>query len=211
MKEHGFLFCGDMVRALASTHAPKTMTRRLLTRPRSLVDGHAATAAVWARLEFSCSWVDPGPSPAGNPGPYLKVPTVDGDTTHRVYPRVQVGDVIWVKETYCDRYFDDWSSAYRADYNKDAVGNVVPEPRWSPSMFMPRRLARTLLDVLAVRPERLQDISERDACAEGIGNPVTRDCKVPKFARLWDELNYKKAPWVSNPLVWAYTFQPRAA
>jgi hypothetical protein len=210
VKEHGFLFCGDMVRALASTHAPKTMTRRLLTRTNSLVDGHAATATMWSRLDFAGSWVDQGPSPAGNPGPYLKASA--GDSTHRIYPRVQAGDVIYVKETW----LECGEGSGRYDYRADTLDGPA---RWSSSLFMPRRACRTLLDVVAVRPERLQDISEADACAEGVErhapasgdqNGLTGAARY-NFERLWDRLNYAKAPFVSNPLLWVYSFKRRAA
>lgn len=45
---------------------------------------------MWRQLRWNEAWIDMGPSPAGNPGPYWKVPrTADGDeTVHRLYPKV---------------------------------------------------------------------------------------------------------------------------
>lgn len=57
-----------------------------VSRFNSLVDGRKVGWREWASLDLDKAWVDPGPSPAGNPGPYLKVPGPD-DATHRVYPR----------------------------------------------------------------------------------------------------------------------------
>jgi hypothetical protein len=84
--------------------------------------------------------------------------------------------------------------------------------------FMPKWAARTWLDITDVRVERLQDISEEDAIAEGslpwIGNKARGHGKylsdkwaIECFARLWESINAKKHPWSSNPYVWAITFK----
>lgn len=80
-----------------------------------------------------------------------------------------------------------------------------------PSMFMPRWASRIDLEVTEVRCQRLQDITEEDAKAEGAyaapsevtGNhPLARVC----FERLWDSIN-GEGSWESNPWVFAYTFR----
>lgn len=74
--------------------------REAVTRESSLIDGwSAAQVAFWADLDFARAWVDNGPSPAGNPGPYLKAPRPAEGTIHRIYPRSgwQVGDVVRVQ------------------------------------------------------------------------------------------------------------------
>jgi hypothetical protein len=116
--------------------------------------------------------------------------------------RWRPGDRLWVRETWREGSVPMGGSIfYRAD-EPEHVG-----AGWKPSIYMPRWACRLKLDVVATRIERLQDISERDACAEGMGSPLTRDCKVPKFKELWDKLNSKRAPWASNPLVFVVTFQ----
>lgn len=57
-----------------------------MKRDRHLLNGQRAPFDFWYALEFDRRWADPGPSPAGNPGPYWKVPHPNG-TVHRVYCR----------------------------------------------------------------------------------------------------------------------------
>ncbi len=56
-----------------------------------LLDGYSCPEARWRRLDWSRAWVDMGPSPAGNPGPYWHVPLRaenGSETVHRLYPKV---------------------------------------------------------------------------------------------------------------------------
>lgn len=75
-----------------------------------------------------------------------------------------------------------------------------------PPIHMPRWASRITLGVMSVRAQRLQDISERDCCAEGCGSPITRDCKKPKFRDLWESIN-GAGSWDVNPWVWAVEFE----
>ena len=63
-----------------------------LTHQDWLIDGCPCKAADWARLDWSRAWVDLGPSPAGNPGPYWHVPAYykedDDERVHRLYPKL---------------------------------------------------------------------------------------------------------------------------
>jgi hypothetical protein len=100
-----------------------------------------------------------------------------------------------------------------------------PNP-WKPSIHLPKYCSRIILQVTDVRAERLQDISEADAVAEGIEpcGPPFNDVKkwgwrfkdyignsaclpVASFRTLWDSINAKKCPWDSNPWVWVYSFK----
>jgi len=77
------------------------------------------------------------------------------------YARYQVGDRLWVRETFYDGDMQG-NMIYRADGKYDCDGV------WKPSIHMPRHAARLFLEVKEVRVERLQDISPHDACCEGV-------------------------------------------
>ena len=83
-------------------------------------------------------------------------------------------------------------------------------PRWRPSIHMPRSASRLTLTVTEVRVQRLQDISEEDARAEGIEGeflpwPQGYWTYRPYFAELWNSLHGPDA-WDANPWVVALSF-----
>jgi hypothetical protein len=92
----------------------------------------------------------------------------------------------------------------------------TPIGRWgkrSP-LFMPRWASRLLLEVMAVRVERLQDMTAADLLAEGIPreydeNPIQAwRNRWRAFKQHWDILNAKRGfSWDSNPLVWVVVFR----
>ena len=225
MTTQPILFSAPMVRALLA--GAKFQTRRLLTARTLLVDGAPTSPTTFASLDWDGRiHVDPGPSPAGNPGPYLHVRRLGsegGEIISRVYPRVQVGDVLWVKETFAPRYFDDGRPGYRADFDTVKLQGLVPEPKWRSSIFMRRADSRISLDVTRVRVERLCDITEEDARAEGIdpekplpasinGKPglvhaFGPDAARRLFAALWDSINGDRGAWASNPWVLVFDFR----
>ena len=123
-----------------------------------------------------------------------------------------VGDVLWVREAFsevndCVRY------AYRADEPEVLWGDT----KWKPAIHMPRNAARIFLWVVSIRAERLQDISEEDAKAEGAnlrdGKNVgfeekMRRSEIERFADLWDGLNAdRRLGWEVNPWVWVVEFE----
>lgn len=178
MTDRPVLFSAAMIRALLA--GTKTQTRRLLTSGNTYFNGRPWTkdlkAASW---DWDRAWVDQGPSPAGNPGPYLKLPYVgDGElagTVHRIYPKVQPSDRLWVREAWRAHWEEDeipprrLMQGDRVHYEAD--GPPTKGSRFGklrPSMFMPRWASRLTLIVTGVKVERLQDISEKDAIAEGV-------------------------------------------
>lgn len=146
------------------------------------------------------------------------------------------GDRLWVRETWCDFGTKDRGPfGFRAD-SLDGVSRLRCDAPWRPSIHMPRRASRLTLLVEAVRVQRLQDISEEDAIAEGCGDSgqlhYLAACKAFErhhglkhgetatkvgetdpysarwfFARLWAHL-YGPGAWTTNPWVMAATFRP---
>jgi hypothetical protein len=216
--EYPMLFSAAMVRAILA--GAKTQTRRCIMPRNSLVNGSGACMradpeilSAWPNLDFGQAWIDAGPSPAGNPGPYLKAPGPD-DSAHRVYSRIQPGDELWVRETWCAPdpgnvvYRADMSDAARAEEKaiRRVVSGCVP---WRPSIFMPRWASRITLKITSVRAERLQDISALAVRAEGVESQRDITSYVPLFHELWDSINGKRAgcSWADNPWVWVLSFK----
>lgn len=234
MKEHALLFNCPM--ALATLNGSKTQTRRIITAHNSCIDGQGISNKRWQEMAFDMTKarLDNGPSPAGNAGPYLKAPSASEGTTHRLYPRIQVGDLIWGRETTKEDVAGSESLAvYAAD---DAP--VYQLSRWAnwdysrpvrPSIHMPRWAARILLEVVSIRAERLRDISQHDARKEGLfiedydwrsseyylphiayrSHPHAKyRYSDPRqaFAELWDTIN-GELPWETNPWVWVIEFK----
>ncbi len=125
-------------------------------------------------------------------------------------PYGQVGDHLWVRETFS---IDDYSG----DGVYSGRGNVVfyratdhkscGQP-WRPSIFMPRFASRITLIITDIRTERLQDITHKDALAEGVSYDVSKEGGSPieRYKTLWDSINGKNHPWDSNPWVWVIKF-----
>jgi hypothetical protein len=174
ISEHGTLFKAPLVRAILD--GTKWQTRRLVTPWTSLLNGAHCSHPTWQRLDFNNAFVDRGPSPAGNPGPYLQVAEPSTGARHRVYPRVMVGDRLWVRETWDvpEGSDDPREVVYRADFTESdereaaKVARLAPglARRWRPSLHMPRWASRLTLDVTRVRVEPLQEITEAES-AEG--------------------------------------------
>nr|WP_206532953.1 hypothetical protein [Burkholderia cenocepacia] len=150
------------------------------------------------------------------------------------------GDRLWVRETHIaygrwetrfseKKGRDEWhfidmtletGREYRFDgaVSNAARGGVLPAWWRRPSIFMPRAAARTLLEVTGVRVERLQNISEPDARAEGVtiedhhirgySAGAFRPPSIRSFHDLWDSLNAARGHgWDVNPWVWVVEFR----
>jgi hypothetical protein len=129
------------------------------------------------------------------------------------------GDRLWVREAI-DKTSEPGDVFYRADYEA-AHGDSGKGLGWRPSIHMPRRASRLTLTVTDVRVQRLHDISEADAVAEGVESGMTShglmwkayghepNCWVDSarlsYIRLWDSLQGTGA-WDANPWVVALTF-----
>ena len=96
-----------------------------------------------------------------------------GDTGKKILPKFWQGDIMWVRETWQITDFlhpsdENYGYIYKASHNGREWEANVEEWKWRPSIFMPKDACRLFIEVSNVRIERLTDISEEDALAEGI-------------------------------------------
>lgn len=185
MKERPILFSAPMVRAILEGR--KTMTRRVI-KPQPEI------------REISGLTVYPVD---------VYKPTYSLSQILNKCPYGQPGDNLWVRETFnadwCDHVI------YRADGGSAVAAGYAEEPKWKPSIFMPRCASRINLEITNVRVERLNDISEEDARAEGAElscGEMRQDYPNYKrtFKRLWESINGTGA-WEANPFVWVIEFK----
>lgn len=116
-------------------------------------------------------------------------------------------DRLWVRETFADTGTGyTWRATYCQGRNEAM--------RWKPSIHMPRAASRILLEVVSVRVERLQDVSEADAAAEGWSRrpevsddpQVHADAARDWYMDLWEQIN-GAGSWDANPWVWVIEFK----
>jgi len=153
MKEYPIFFNDEMVRAILDGR--KTQTRRPIKLPKKrdsfvLLD---YGDGLWPYQS------DDGESPVCN----------DGNEHPYNSPYGYAGDRLWVRECFAD---DMGGAAKRLGdhlcYRADPLHPVFADGGWTPSIHMPRWASRLTLENTNVRVERLQDISEEDAIAEGL-------------------------------------------
>jgi len=210
MAKKPILFSGEMVNAILDGR--KVMTRRAV-KPQP-PEGFR----LWGRcIDDHASWTD------------HPLQGEKGDIFRATCPYGKPGDTLWVRETFMIERFpsapDKPLVHYRAD--NTAAGSAWTAARmWKPSIFMPRWAGRINLRIADVRAERLQEISETDAVAEGLTSWTNE--KQPDithygiaivdevwstdprlvFQRLWDSINAKRGcGWDANPWVWVVSFE----
>ena len=191
MKFIPILFSTPMVQAILDGR--KTMTRRTIKFPKGWVAEDNAWD--WAALrEYYPKWG---------------------------CPYGQIGDVLWVRETF--RGIEQDFGSPRYEYKATEKINLID--KWKPSLFMPKSACRIFLEITNVRVERLQDISEEDSMAEGVidyedgtfknyfkqkgfKDEDGVECLSAKasFLSLWCSINGIDS-WESNPFVWVVEFK----
>ncbi len=217
--EKPILFSGPMVRAILEGR--KTMTRRIIkgeTRERTILASELQESYEIEGLLF------------GEPGHWI--------VTEKPI-RYSPGMRLWVRETFRGAAgYDDLPPSKWG--NKPIWFEADGEPDWKlwwflstkarPGIHLPRERARLLLDVTAVKVERLQDISSEDAKAEGIrefpclgphrgpaatfwthGNGKSDEgasiSDIGAFRNLWESIN-GPGSWEANPWIVAVSFTP---
>jgi len=124
----------------------------------------------------------------------------------------QVGDILYVRETWCQDDITPEDIYYKANYSERESKELFKDLglNWRPSIHMPRFAARIFLKVTDVRVERIQDITEDEAKAEGV-RPDARELFTEKqlgytkgFRYIWDKLY---GNWDENVWVWVIEFK----
>jgi len=113
-----------------------------------------------------------------------------------------VGDTIWVRETWLKA---DDGYHYKSDETR--VSKEIRELygyKWKPSIHMSRVAARTFLKVSGIKAERLHDITENGAKAEGFNDVLPVFTAKELFQAEWNSI-YKN--WNENPWVWVIEFE----
>jgi len=196
MKERPIIFSAQMVRAILEGR--KSQTRRIVKpQPDKLpIRIQEAGHAIWHEGKFHFR---------KNDGTLI-------GAWEKKCPYGQPGTRLWVRETFWKNIHD---------------GSIItesPDPKYKiwwekkPSIHMPRSASRILLEVLDVRVERLHEISEQDAIAEGVeqwpdGNWKAYGKYAGKYSdarnsfwSLWNSINGENAD-IANPWVWVITFR----
>ncbi|WCM21435.1 hypothetical protein NDK50_08285 [Paraburkholderia bryophila] len=214
MKERPILMNGAMVRATLRDEASKTQTRRI-------VKGMAL------------DWLQPGmfsPEYVASPGSILSPYGFAGDRlyvreTFFAYGRWETrhnekkGRDEWHfvdMTTECDRAYQYAADNPDVPVTTSRNGGVTPAWWKRPAIHMPRAASRITLEVTGVRVERLQEISEADARAEGVTIEErhmngycageTRPPSIRAFRELWESINGADS-WDANPWVWVVEFR----
>ncbi len=203
MKEHPILMSGSMVRAILEDR--KTHTRRVVRWPSHIADKGAQPTSIPYQGQ---GYQDTRPPSVSDVWAYCHCP-------------YRQGGRLWLRETWRYDDFDSANVIYRADIPQDALDQARGIIKWRPSIYMPRWASRIMLEVTEIRVERVQEITEEDALAEGcrstarmiyegMGGPVDYEGKfaVDAFAELWDGLNENRGyGWEANPWTWVIGFK----
>lgn len=202
MRERPILFSSPMIRALLDGR--KTKTRRAV-KPQPEVSPEGNLCGAWLSR------------PLGG----LLLPQIGDIVMHCPYGKP--GDQLWVREAFSGPHCMDagdgckavppskWGYCSRIWYWADGNPTEGDWTRPRPSIHMPRWASRILLEIVAVRVERLQDISETDAEAEGIQEIVDAGVDhdgTPRgaYRALWEQIN-GAGSWAANPWVWVVEFK----
>jgi hypothetical protein len=173
---------------------------------RAILEGRKTQTRRVIKGRIALKWLEPG----------MFLPSYVADPGNDLCPYGVPGDTLWVRETLTTSPL--WDGELRAIYAADGAWawDLYNPCLWPwkrptlPSIHMPRGLCRINLAVTSVRVQRVQDISEEDAIAEGVADLgiyaaySVRD----KFQAVWNDINAKRGySWESNPWVWAVTFE----
>lgn len=198
MTEHPIIFSGEMVRAILEGR--KTQTRRTI-RLRKLFGEEKRNP------DDVCNVSDFSKAPPSIYSEYGFYFDLGDDIVIYQCPYGNIGDHLWVREKFSisgNGYF----------YATDVDGMV--KVAWSSPIHMPRQASRITLEIVNVRVEQLQQITDDDAIAEGVDLSINIGTQKKmgkawakvRFEQGWNRLNAKRGfSWASNPWVWVIEFK----
>jgi hypothetical protein len=210
IKERPILFTGPMVRALLA--GIKTQTRRMV---KPSVKGCTVGAISSGNVVEPVNVDEDG-------GPWDAIRCPYGASGDRLWVREKFRE-IWIEPDMHKIHLHYAADGHDAiplhdgdgfqEWNKDGSEKFIP---WRPSIHMPRKLSRIDLEITDVRVQRLQEISQDDAVAEGCddisdmkplpGRVFYAGGPRDAYRVLWEEIN-GKGTWDANPWVWALSFK----
>lgn len=171
-------------------------------------------------VHLDVPWIHPEDEAAGR--------TWENDQVlYRVRPRIEVGDLLWVRETHMILEGLPGSPWPDLPHRSASGGRIVhyregfdrsPPYRWRPSIHMPKWAARLWLRVTDVRAQRLHDISEDDILSEGVTVSLVSEWTGVPWSDIpdlhtawqlgWDHINAARGfGWDTNTWTWAFTFE----
>jgi hypothetical protein len=210
MTERPILFSAEMVRAILDGR--KTQTRRVM-KVQPWPDATIEVGPYHPHRIDRHGESQPGPVTFGAIWDHQDI--VNGGDAGLPCPYGKPGDYLWVRETWAP--LADCvvlnCAYYRLDHEEARSSGSRVDVKWRPSIYMPRWASRITLRITDIRVERLQDISEEDAKAEGVkpldyaAHHVAAGCGARiAFEQIWTTINGPGA-WEANPWVWVISFE----
>ncbi len=200
MKARPIIFSAESVRAILDGR--KTQTRRVMLPQPSQEFAPSQCEDYEPIVTNRKGEEEPG-------SPIFGCYDANGEDEGYKCPFGRPGDQLWVRETWAN-----YGALYfRADGQPGRdERELYPAWTWRSPIHMPRVFSRLTLEIVRVRVERLQEISEPDAMDEGLWDGFTytgpKGYCQRKYMELWDKLNAKRGyPWSSNPFVWVIEFR----
>lgn len=186
-------FNDEMVRAILRNN--KSVTRRKVKpQPPKEADG------IYERMD--------------NGNFQMKVSPYESIYDYEIVPKYQVGDYLYVQETWSE---DKHNYLYRADFSDEDLEKLKNIMWWVSLKLIPRKAARIFLRVTDMRVERLQDITDEDLIREGeviyihVDGSFNREATRTSYLGTWNSTVKKsdldKYGWDANPWVWVIEFE----
>ncbi|EOD6304326.1 hypothetical protein ACJZSO_002840 [Proteus mirabilis] len=199
MKERGIIFNSEMVRAIL--YGRKTQTRRIMKpQPKTNENGD-----IWWPSNICQSMINIKEMMQDNEGVWAGIAGIS-------CPHGDVGDHLWVRETFKAGVCTESTIAYKATHKpSDLEEGWYEEIKWTPSIHMPRWASRITLEIVDVHVERLKDAGDTEFKAEGypLDRELTGGSMDPFcwFRNLWDSVSPTNFKYANNPWVWVIEFK----